>query len=125
MARFMGTGNADELTKKLRNSRPIWIKDQLILFLAEENHYTLKNNAFPQICLEIRCKPERFITVGGEKCQSAFRSETVGPIKYTFEADRNYQPYIAGENDQFLTPTKWADSVLDIVAEFFREVATR
>lgn len=119
------TSNAEELSKKLHNRRIIAIGDDLWVVMRDENHCSFENSVFPQIRLDIRCSPGKSIIVTGEKGYSAFRSEKIEPRRYNFEADRNYQAYLAGEIQGCFNPSQVADSLTGIVAEFFREIATR
>jgi hypothetical protein len=119
------TANAEELDKKLQGARILSVGNNLSLVLRDENHYSFENPAFPLICLHIKCKPGNCITVSGTKEPSAFRSEKIHPLRFTFDVDMNYRPYIAGESRGCYSPARFADLLTDIAADFFREVATR
>jgi len=85
------TANAEELDKKLQNSRVLGLGNNLGVVKIDEYHYLLQNPAFPQIKLDLKCKAGKFITVTGEKCPSAFRTQYAHPRRFTFEVDMNYQ----------------------------------
>jgi hypothetical protein len=118
------TANTEELDKKLKNSRALGLGNDLGIIKMDEYHYILQNPAFPQIKLDVKCKPGKSITVTGEKSPSASRVFAVPARRFTFDVDMNYQPYLAGETQGCFRPSQLADLLTDIVADFFRGMAT-
>lgn len=117
--------NVEQLDKKLQNTRILSTGNNLAVLKMDEYHYILQNPAFPQIRLDIKCKSGKSITVTGERCPSAFISQKIHPSRFAFEVDMNYQPYVAGETGGCFSSSQSADLLTDMVAEFFRGVATR
>jgi hypothetical protein len=119
------SANAVELDKKLQSSRILGLGNNLGVMEMDQYHHILQNPAFPRIRLDIHCKPGRSIIISGEKSPSAYQDMKIYPLLFNFEVDRDYRPYLAGENSGCFSPSQLADLLLDKVAEFFRGVATR
>ncbi len=119
------TADAGELDKKLQNARLLSLGNNLGVVKLDEYHYLVQNPAFPKVSIDLVCKPAKSITVTGTMCQSAFRSQQIHPSRFTFDADMNYQPYLAEETRGCFSSSQLADLVMDQIAEFFRGVASR